>query len=32
MFFSSLKSCVISGEEYFRVCEVRKVFDFKNLR
>ena len=32
MFFSSLKNCVISDEEYFRACEVWKAFNFKNLR
>ena len=30
-FFSSLKNCGISEEEYQRSCEVWKVFGFKNL-
>ena len=30
-FFSSLKDCGISDEEYFRACNVWKVFGFKNL-
>ena len=31
-FFSSLKECGISKEEYQRACDVWKVFGFKNLR
>ena len=30
-FFNSLKDCCVSEEEYFRACNVWKVFDIKNL-
>ena len=30
-FFNSLKDCCITDEEYFRACNVWKVFDIKNL-
>ena len=30
-FFNSLKDCEISEEEYFRACNVWKVFDIENL-
>ena len=31
VFFNSLKDCGITDEEYFRACNVWKVFDIKNL-
>ena len=31
MFCNSLKDCEITDEEYFRACNVWKVFNFKNL-
>ena len=31
MFFSSLKNCEITDEEYQRACDVWKVFEIKNL-
>ena len=30
-FFSSLKDCGISEEEYFRACNARKIFEMENL-
>ena len=30
-FYNSLKDCSISEEEYFRACNVWKVFNIKNL-